>query len=539
MTIERYSMNLDKWLSGYASGDDEIQCLFDYRPIGHSTERFEELKSYQLTHDDLRHALSDYHQQFEYNDMQLAQIEKLKDPNTTVVVGGQQAGLFTGPIYTIAKALTIIQKAKMEEERLQTPVIPVFWIAGEDHDVDEVNHVYVHSANGSVKRVKYSGETKVGAPVTHQPLDREAMETMIDEILIALGETDHTKSLRQKLQQFATRSRTFTHFFAEMMSWIFKDEGLVLIDPEEPIFRGMMGNIFEALLLQNDDVRQSFTKSSERMEEQGEEPFITLSKDHAHLFYHIDGYREKLVANDDGTLSLSDHRFSQSSKQWAQEAKEHPERFSSNVFTRPFVQEQMLPVLYFVAGPGEIKYWSMLKPLFHQFDRKVPPVTLRLQQTFVNRRSEKGIRISQRTPLEIVSEGTRARREELKEKYHTVDSEKLYERSVGLLEEAEKQMREALLSFSKSEERYSDRRLNEMKRTFEAMRDRIDSWQYHKANVDINKLTHAESHLSPNGKPQERMLTIVQVINEIGIERLRTLLFSATFEEYQHLVYYE
>ncbi|WP_152549851.1 bacillithiol biosynthesis BshC [Geomicrobium sp. JCM 19055] len=139
----------------------------------------------------------------------------------------------------------------------------------------------------------------------------------------------------------------------------------------------------------------------------------------------------------------------------------------------------------------------------------------------------------------MVSEGTRARREELKENYHKVDSEKLYERSVSLLEEAEKEMREALLSFSKSEERYSDRRLNEMKRTFESMRDRIDSWQYHKANVDINKLTHAEAHLSPNGKPQERMLTIVQVINEIGIERLRTLLFSATFEEYQHLVYYE
>ncbi|WP_081833636.1 bacillithiol biosynthesis BshC [Geomicrobium sp. JCM 19055] len=126
MTIERYSMNLDKWLSGYASGDDEVQCLFDYRPIGHSTERFEELKSYQLNHDDLRQALHEYHQQFEYNDMQLAQIEKLKDQNATVIVGGQQAGLFTGPIYTIAKALTIIQKAKIEQERLQTPVIPVF-----------------------------------------------------------------------------------------------------------------------------------------------------------------------------------------------------------------------------------------------------------------------------------------------------------------------------------------------------------------------------------------------------------------------------
>ncbi len=95
--------------------------------------------------------LTSYHNKFGSSAMQSA-IEKLKDPSSAAVVGGQQAGLLTGPLYTIHKIISIIVLAKQQEKELQVPVIPIFWVAGEDHDLDEINFVHTSEENGPVKK---------------------------------------------------------------------------------------------------------------------------------------------------------------------------------------------------------------------------------------------------------------------------------------------------------------------------------------------------------------------------------------------------
>src|SRR5699024_5290643 len=82
------------------------------------------------------------------DDATLKNIERLKSDNAVVVIGGQQAGLLTGPLYSVNKVISIIQLAKEQEAELNRPVIPVFWIAGEDHDFDEINHVNMRTKTG-------------------------------------------------------------------------------------------------------------------------------------------------------------------------------------------------------------------------------------------------------------------------------------------------------------------------------------------------------------------------------------------------------
>lgn len=114
-------------------------------------ERLKDLSSRFFAREELAAYLSSYHNKFGSSVMQSA-IEKLKDPSSVAVVGGQQAGLLTGPLYTIHKIISIIVLAKEQEKQLQVPVIPVFWVAGEDHDLDEINFVHTSEENGPVKK---------------------------------------------------------------------------------------------------------------------------------------------------------------------------------------------------------------------------------------------------------------------------------------------------------------------------------------------------------------------------------------------------
>ncbi|GAK04060.1 hypothetical protein JCM19037_2432 [Geomicrobium sp. JCM 19037] len=538
MTIESYSSIKEGWLQRYAEGESQVASLYDYRPSGDERRRHKELMDHSYDRSELQKALQTYQSNFLYNEQALEQIKKFSSDESTVIVGGQQAGLFTGPIYTIAKALSIVEKAKEQEAALGTPVVPVFWIAGEDHDWEEVNHVYVHTPDNRLQKVKYEGHASQRVAVTNQKLDEQAMRKMIDELFYHLGETEHTKELHHVVSRFAKRSNSPSRFFAELLLWLFKDDGLVVMDAEEPVFRSMMADLWQELLLYNDEVRGHFATACNRVEQLGEEPFILLSNDHTHLFYKDDGYREKIVAHDDGDLSLESGRFKMSKGDWSEWGAKEPDRFSSNVYTRPFAQERMLPVLGFVSGPGELKYWSMVQPLFHQFRRQVPPVIPRVQQTFVDRKSAKALQSAGLPVIQVTEEGTKERQWKLKRDSEQLDTGALLEASKPDARQALQPLREALLGLSASEERFANKKYDDVLHVLEEMQARVDLVQYARVQPEIERLKFAEHRLSPEQKPQERMLNILQVLNEGGVSRFRQLMSEANVADFEHHILY-
>lgn len=137
----------------YINGKKEMEPFFDYGLSNESwSVRLDDLSSRTYDRDSLADYLLDYHSKFQSASMNET-IERLRDPKSVVVVGGQQAGLLTGPLYTIHKIVSILVFAKQKEQELNVPVIPVFWIAGEDHDLEEINHVHI-SDGGKVKKHK-------------------------------------------------------------------------------------------------------------------------------------------------------------------------------------------------------------------------------------------------------------------------------------------------------------------------------------------------------------------------------------------------
>ncbi|QQK80617.1 bacillithiol biosynthesis cysteine-adding enzyme BshC [Salicibibacter cibi] len=539
MTVESFPVQLQGWAHLYAQGDPTVRAFYDYPPFGEEERRCRELRDHGFKREQLRKALYDYHQKYEHREKALKQIDKLQDERSVVVVGGQQAGLLTGPIYTISKALTVLLKAEEEEKRLGIPVLPVFWIAGEDHDWEEVNHIFVHNQDGNVAKIKYDGHTHTGAPVSEQPIDLPAIHRWLHTVFLNYRETPYSRRLHDKLAHFAKKSSTVSDFFAEVMLWLFRKHGLVLIDPQQPRFRKLMTETWTRLIEENDHVREAFFTAKEKVEQvNGSPAFIEATQDHTHLFYSASGRREKLIAHPDGELSLHNGQYKMPRADWALEAKNHPEKFSANVYTRPLVQEMLLPVLTFVAGPGEAAYWSMVGPLFHHFGRNVPPVAPRAHHTYVDRKSGKTIDAENLSANKVANEGASAYADALEEKNRQLDTEKLFQKSLALAGEGQQMLANALYELAPSEERYADKNYQRMQQVLKDLQQRIEQKQLQSVKPRADNVRQLEKRLYPNEQPQERVLNIVQMLNEYGEERVLALFDQVKSETFRHQFFY-
>ncbi|WP_332690015.1 bacillithiol biosynthesis cysteine-adding enzyme BshC [Halalkalibacter lacteus] len=372
------------FMSEYISGRKVNEDFFDYSYS--DTDKYKKRVDNILTRTYKRNEVADYltsvHSSLDYEDRAHVQIEKLRKPNSMVVVGGQQAGLLTGPLYTVYKAMSIIILAKQQEEKLNLPVIPIFWIAGEDHDVDEIRFVYKKKI-GRWKKHLYHDNIPI-ASASSLSLDSAEIEKWLQEIFATLPETAYTKSLLDKVTFFSSQSTTFVDFFRKVMNWFFGKEGLLLLDAHDPAIRKLEVDYFMRLIRDVECVQSAQQEGAHAFLKAGYgEPIVTDDKN-AHLFFEINGERKRLDYQE-GVFSVKGIDVTYTKEELTNILTKNPERFSNNVVTRPLMQEWLLPVLSFVSGPGELLYWATLKEVFAHFNVKMPPVIPRIQLTFIPR----------------------------------------------------------------------------------------------------------------------------------------------------------
>jgi len=315
----------------------------------------------------------------------LAAAERLGDPGALAVVGGQQAGLFTGPMLVIHKAVTILRAARDAERRLGRPVVPVFWIAGEDHDWDEANHTYVVTPQPELRKLEIPRPEGAGrTAVSRTAVDAAAWEAAIGQLGEALQETEFKPDVLDKLRGIAGRSRTLTDFFAGVMSLLFGRRGLVLIDADDPALRAAEGPMFRALAARREELAAALKEGERRTAGLGFPLQAEAAPDGFQLFIFDGGERKLLFVSEDGADAVDKRRtFRMPREALVRLAGERPDLFSNNVLTRPLMQEYLFPVLATVLGPGEIAYWSQLKEAFALFGYSTPVVVPRQQYTLL------------------------------------------------------------------------------------------------------------------------------------------------------------
>jgi len=299
-----------------------------------------------------------------------ANLRALADGSATCVVTGQQPGFLGGPAFTLYKAVSAIATARCLTELRGRPCVPVFWVASEDHDIDEVRQGRFPDASFELPHV-----------FERRPLSTLAIDGIADDVLRAAS--DHFSSRR--FGEIATklidgyRSRNVASGFANLLASVFGEYGLVVVDPEKlrplgaPIVRSVIENPSEAIERIEHGVRD--------VEAEGLPAFV---RPRLPLFLLRDGRRDHLSPAANGNLVVDGGGPEISRDEALAILDESPERFSTGALLRPLVQEFVLPSVLTIGGAAEVGYFAQLGPLAEWLGVPRPPIALRLGATVLD-----------------------------------------------------------------------------------------------------------------------------------------------------------
>ncbi|MBU8877714.1 bacillithiol biosynthesis cysteine-adding enzyme BshC [Bacillus sp. FJAT-29790] len=518
----------NRFATEYMAQTEDIQRYFHYRynDIVEYKNRLDELKDRSFMRKELAAHIEQFMAGFPTSEKVLGSLEKLKKENSAVIIGGQQAGILTGPLYTIHKIISIIALAKQKEEELNIPVVPVFWIAGEDHDYQEVNHVYIEKDHKLEKRV-YPEKVLDKRMVSNVQIDREVCLNWAEEIIESFGETAHTKELHQVMKKAISESKSFVDLFAYIIMYLFKDSGLLIIDSGDEKIRTIEKEFFIKQMKSFKEITKGVKRQQDELAHAGYSNTIEISDKAVNLFYYDEDNKERVLLeyDDDKKLFIGKDGFFQFSwEQMSEIAGEFPEKLSNNVVTRPLMQEWLFPTLAFIAGPGEIAYWAELKQVFEMFGLKMPPIVPRLNMTFLDRSIETDMNELELNLQETLTFGTEKTKEEFIQSLKDQNLESLFRKTkqdlfqnYRLIEEYMKQEDKGLVPlFEKNEEL--------LLKQIEFLKSKLENSVQMKHEVVIRKYDRVGNALRPNGAPQERIANGLFYLNQYGLNFMNELL---------------
>ncbi|MBP2240025.1 bacillithiol biosynthesis cysteine-adding enzyme BshC [Cytobacillus eiseniae] len=531
----------NRFATEYLEQTDDIQRFFHYRYNDHSEyeSRVRELQEHSYMRMEMANYIEEFMANYPTSDHVHHSIEKFKQENSAVIIGGQQAGILTGPLYTIHKVISIITLAKQKEKELNIPVVPIFWIAGEDHDYQEVNHVFIEKDNKIEKKI-YPERVLDKRMVSDIPINQDLCIQWTEAIIQSFGETIHTKPLLHELQKAVHHSNSFVDFFAYIIMYLFKDSGLLIIDSGDGNIRKLEKEFFIKQINSSVEITKAVKSKQSELQDKGFPNTIDISSQAANLFYYDMENNERILLEFDEHKNVfidSNSRFQFSLEQMLELAGEFPEKLSNNVVTRPLMQEWLFPTLAFIAGPGEIAYWAELKGAFELFGLKMPPIVPRLNITILDRSIETDMNELGLDLHETLTIGTEKKKREFLQSLKDENIESLFEKAkkdllqnYGELETYLSKENKGLIPLLKKNES----KLIEQLMFMEA---KIEQTEQIKFEVVINKFDRVENALWPAGSPQERVLNGFYFINQYGPSLINDLLdCSFTFDGTQKLI---
>ena len=358
-------------------------------------ERIGKIKETKYKRDDLADALLKLNDSLGASGETLANIEKLRNSSTLCVVTGQQTGILGGPLFTLYKASTTIKKAKQLSEAYGIDVVPVFWLASEDHDFDEARGIALID-EGKLKKVKVDKKPGIGKnnpfKTSHnysylkEPVGWIDINTSVKSLMIEAGHawnnTEFESWCKDLFENTIRENETLSKWFARIYLEIFASQGLIVVDPMDKAIRDLGTDFLKSAIAKSDQVIQSVIKKGIELSEAGYSPLITPREGATGLYYLERGERIQII-HEEGlyTVREGDEREAFCLDEIMKLMECHPEEFSTNVILRPVIQDVYLPTVAYVAGPGEASYYAQLKDVYEHFDMEMPIILPRENYT--------------------------------------------------------------------------------------------------------------------------------------------------------------
>ena len=292
-------------------------------------------------------------------------IDLLKKDNTFTITTGHQLNLFTGPLYTFYKIISVLNSCKILKTKYpEYNFVPVFWLASEDHDFEEINFF-------NYKDSKISWDVESGGAVGEK--STKGLAEVFEMFSQQLPKSNFSDDLKALFKEAYLKHESLSEASIYLYNELFGDQGLVILEPNVKALKSLF-----VPFIQNEIFDEfTFHKVSATTEElKALDYHEQVTPREINFFYKVEGLRERIIRKKEQFFVLNTTlKFTK--EQLITEIENHPERFSPNALLRPLYQEVVLPNLSYVGGGGELAYWLQLKSTFKAFEVTFPCLQLR------------------------------------------------------------------------------------------------------------------------------------------------------------------
>lgn len=514
MQIEEYpfkNLPFSKLFKTYTSDFSKLSDFYTGNPFdwGDWSKKASDF-AFTGDRDAIAEALKDFNQRFGAKKPALDNIERLREDNALAVVTGQQVNVYGGPLYTVFKTLTVLDLAREAEQKLGRPVVPVFWLGDEDHDFREMTELVLPKGD-EVSR--YEPEAP-GEPCAVAGRDLGgAYHELREAVRQHLRDTDFSGPLWDLIDRCYAEDSTYGDGFARFFSELFSERGLVLAGSLDSRLKELCKSGLITAVEKAGEIREALEEQSGHLETDFHRQ-VTLYD--SNIFFHDPEHgRQKIHRSGSNWSTDNGRRWSQNELLGA--IDEDPASFSPNVFTRPVLQDKLLPTIAYVGGPGEVAYYGQMKAMYPVFDLDMPLIVPRFSGTLVESSIQ---RIMEKLPFDFSDYHERI--EDLESRFveqaEKVDIEAIFsewkERAESISAEQAGMIGEVDPTLVKAAGKATSVYFNEL----DKLKGKVYRATKQQEQTQLNRIHKIKAQLFPDGGLQERSIALIYFMNKYGLD---------------------
>lgn len=465
----------------------------------------------------------------------LANIARLRDHDTVAVVTGQQAGLFTGPLYTIYKALSAIRLA----ERLNIEgikAVPLFWIATEDHDMDEVASIGLVDRSDAAATVEYRPARYVSdASVGSATLDG-GIRSAIDDVFDHLPQAEFSATAKELLGETWAEGVGLGRAFAALMLRLLGRYGLVVIDPMDHRIKRLAAPVYERAVERSDALVAGILEKNRELDALGYHSQVLVEEDHFPLFWHDDdGRRNALRQVGPGLFRAKITGRELTRDELIGLAADEPERLSPGVMLRSVVQDFLLPTVCYFGGGAEVAYFAQNSAVYQSLDRPVTPILHRQSFTVVEPKHGRALRKLELS-LSDLFEGKDSLSLRVASQVHAPEMARLFAEVGPAVELQLDRLDRSLRATDPTLAANLATRRRKIMYHIETLRKKALFAAMRQDETAQRRIDALFADLLPNGGLQERSLNILVYLNKYGPEFVHWLYEAVDLDDKDHRI---
>jgi bacillithiol biosynthesis cysteine-adding enzyme BshC len=435
----------------------------------------------------------------------------LAEPEAAAVVTGQQPGLFGGPLLVLYKALTARKVAEELQGRRGRPVVPVFWVASDDHDFEEIRSVTLIDSSGAPRRFRYAPRQEPsGLPASCIVLD-ETIVSLLDELEGALPGSPNRDAYLALLRRCYRPGATLADAFSFLLSALLPD--VVMLDPADPTLKALMAPVMSRELREASPTSRVAAELAARLEAAGYREQVQVRPGFLNLFVMMEGERRALATADGAVVVRGlDRRLSLAEAERSLE--QDPGLWSPGALLRPLAQDLLLPTAAYVGGPAEIAYHAQIGPAYAEFGIPRPVLVPRASLTLLEAPQARAMEAEQLTlealredPERILARWARESNPEVESAF--ARAREVVERELTAVEEVVAAVDPTLRAAA---EGARGRALHQL----EALQEKATRALKKREQTRADRLRRTRDALFPGGAPQERVLGLSGLLARHG-----------------------